>query len=264
MSRADDANQRWARMLAGWAIPETLTATAPASPYFFDPTVFTRAADEALEREDDTLSDAVAREALPRGGTALDVGVGAGAASLRLDAARIIGVDPNRELLDAFIARAGRIGTSHTVVEGTWPDIAVQTDVVDVAVCHHVAYNVADLADFARALTEHATRRVVIELTAVHPMSWLSPYWMAIHNLGQPDRPVADDAIAVLEALGYVPRQERWTRAIQMIGETGDEQLARIARRLCLGPDRHDELKRVVDAQPPPIEREVVTVWWDR
>jgi hypothetical protein len=72
-------------------------------------------------------------------------------------------------------------------------------------VCHHVVYNVADLASFVRALDERATRRVVVELTAVHPMSWLAPYWKELHDLGQPQRPVADDAIAVLEISAFTP-----------------------------------------------------------
>jgi hypothetical protein len=249
-------------MLGRWAIPEELVASAPASPYFFDPAVFTAAADDAVLRDRDTPSDRVAREALPAHGTVLDVGVGAGAASLRLGADRIIGVDPNPTLLDAFAQRAERLGCAHTEIQGTWPDVAAETPRADVAVCHHVVYNVAELSGFARSLTEHAARRVVIELTAVHPMAWLAPYWKALHGLDQPDRPAADDAIAVFEELGLGPRHERWTRPIQMIGETDTDRVDRIARRLCLNPDRHDELRRALDATPPPVERGVVTVWW--
>jgi SAM-dependent methyltransferase len=262
VSRSTDANQQWAEMLADWAIPEELIAAAPESPYFFDPAVFTDAADEALRRTADTISDRVAREALPVDGRVLDIGVGAGAASLRLGAAHITGVDPSTVLLDAFAKRAERVGVTHTTVEASWPEAAPQTPRTDVAVCHHVVYNVADLAAFAQALTEHATRRVVVELTAAHPMTWLAPYWKALHGLDQPDRPVADDAIIVLEEQGLTVQRERWSRPIQMIGETGDEQLSRIARRLCLGPDRHDELRSALDATPPPAEREVVTLWW--
>src|SRR5882762_4235034 len=107
---AGDANRRWAELLGRWAIPDSLIATAPASPYFFDPQVFIGAADEALARNGDTVSDAAAREALVAGGSVLDVGVGAGAASLRLGPARVTGVDPNRVLLDAFAERAARLG----------------------------------------------------------------------------------------------------------------------------------------------------------
>lgn len=262
MNGSGEANQRWAAMLADWAIPERLLAVAPQTPYFFDPAVFTAAADDALSRAHDTVSDRAAREVLPAGGSVLDVGVGAGAGSLRLGAGRLVGVDPSAVLLDAFAARADQLGISPELVLGSWPEVADQTPSADVVVCHHVVYNVADLAGFAAALTEHAAARVVVELTAAHPMSWLAPYWEVLHGVSQPDRPTAADAVAVLDELGLAVHEQRWRRPIQMIGETGDEQLQRIARRLCLPPDRHDELRRLLEATPPPSQRDVVTLWW--
>jgi SAM-dependent methyltransferase len=257
-----DANQRWAEMLAGWAIPEPLLASAPEPPYFFDPAVFTAAADAAVRRHDDTASDRVARAVVRPGGHVLDVGVGGGAASLRLGAARITGVDPSDPLLDAFSSRAEGLGIAPAIIRGTWPEVAPRAPRADVVVCHHVLYNVADLAPFASALTEHALSGVVVELTAVHPMAWLAPYWKALHGIDQPDRPIADDAVAVLDELGLPVQREDWSRPIQMIGEAGDDQLQRIARRLCLTPDRLDELRQLLDEVPPPTDREVVTLWW--
>ena len=249
-------------MLAAWAVPEEILAAAPASPFFFDPASFMRAAEEAVARADDTPSDAAAREALPPGGSVLDVGCGAGAASLCLRPARVVGVDQSRPLLAAFADGARRLGIESHVVEGRWPDCAGQTEITDVVVCHHVFYNVADLADFAAALSGHARRRVVVELTAVHPLAWLRPYWKALHGLDQPERPTADDAVAVLEELGLAVSSTRWRRRYQMIGEGGDEAVARIGRRLCIGPDRFEELRGLLAAEPPPQDREVVTLWW--
>ncbi|HET6664558.1 MAG TPA: class I SAM-dependent methyltransferase [Acidimicrobiales bacterium] len=251
-------------MLRSWAIPEDLVEAAPASPYFFSPTVFGAAADAALDRGDDTPSDSVACDALPDGGTVLDVGVGAGAASLRLPAGHVIGVDPNAELLDAFVLRAERRGMRSTAIRGAWPDVESETPNADVAVCHHVVYNVADLAGFVAALTSHAEHRVVVELTAVHPMTWMAPYWQGLHHVSQPDRPTADDAILVLARLGLDVHQQRWQRPVQMIGENEADAVARIARRLCLAPDRHDELAQVLARTPPPTTRDVVTLWWGR
>ena len=257
-----DANQRWSELLAQWAIPETLMAGAPATPYFFDPAVFVAAADAAISRDDDTPSDRVARHALPAAGSVLDVGSGAGAASLRLGPAALVGVDPSPPLLDAFGERAARLGIAARTIAGTWPDAAPETPVADVVVCHHVVYNVADLAAFASALDDHARRRVVIELTAEHPMAWMAPYWAAIHGLTQPSRPTAADAVAVLAELGLDVHEERWSRPVQMIGETGEESHARIARRLCLPPERHDELRALLAVTPAPAVRDVVTLWW--
>ena len=261
--RADDTNARWAAMLSRWSIPDRLISAAPESPYFFDPEVFIDIADDSLARQHDTASDAVAREALPNAGIVLDVGVGAGAASLRLRPGNIIGVDPISELLATFTHRARQLGIPTTTIQGRWPDVAPQTEIADVVVCHHLVYNVSDLAGFAAELTSHAHDRVVIEMTTVHPMAWMTPYWEALHGLTQPDRPTVEDAIEVLTALGIRVNQQRWGRQYQMIGETGPDQLARVARRLCLDPARHDELRRLLVAIPPPRERQVATLWWD-
>jgi SAM-dependent methyltransferase len=262
MADAVDANARWAEMLSQWAIPDDLAKAASTSPYFFDPRVFTQAADEALARARDTASDEAARQALPADGSVLDVACGAGAASLRLHPARVIGLDPSAPLLEAFTERATRLGIDATTVEGVWPDAASQCPITDVVVCHHVAYNIADLATFAKALDEHAGNRVVIELTAAHPMAWMTPYWEGMHGLAQPDRPRAEDAVSVLTELGFKVQQARSKRAYQMIGESGDESLERIARRLCLPPKRYDELRELLVAFPPPLERDMVTLWW--
>jgi hypothetical protein len=131
-------------------------------------------------------------------------------------------------------------------------------------VCHRVLYNVADLASFVRALHRHAGRRVVVELTAVHPMAWMAPYWKAIHALDQPARPLSEDAVAVIEGhLGVRVRRARWLRAYQMIAENGADALSRIACRLCVPTDRYDELRVVLATTPPPPEREMVTLSWD-
>jgi hypothetical protein len=261
--RGDAANRRWASALRRWAIPDDLVAAATETPYFFSHVVFSAAADAALDRADDTISDAVAKEALPDGGAVLDVGVGAGTASLRLPAGHVIGVDPDADLLEAFTARAARRSIRSIAIQGAWPDVESRTPTAHVAVCHHVVYNVADLAGFATALTAHAERRVVIELTAVHPMTWLTPYWEALHGVRQPDRPTVDDAVALLTGLGLDVRQRRWRRPVQMIGENDADAVARIARRLCLPADRHDELARLLARDPPPTERDVVTLWWE-
>ena len=59
--------------------------------------------------------------------------------------------------------------------------------------------NTPSLDAFARALTEHARRRVVMELTATHPLSTMNELWVRFHGLARPDRPTADDAQEVLE-----------------------------------------------------------------
>lgn len=161
-------------------------------------------------------------------------------------------MDPNRTLLDAFSARARRLGVPVSAVEGSWPEAAGICKPADVVVCHHVFYNVPDLAGFASALGPHAVNREVVELTAVHPLAWMAPSWKALHGLEKPDRPTAEDAIGVLHQLGLEVRQESWQRRYQIIGEHSARGLDSIARRLCLPASRRQELFRLLEEIPPP------------
>ena len=198
------AARRWAEQLAAWAIPEEILAAAPESPWHFPTTIFASPDPEAA----DSPSRRRAREALPEGGTVLDVGVGGGAAGLGLvpPAGRLVGVDESAELLASFAARASERGIASEQVQGRWPDVAGSVGSADVVVCHHVFYNVPDLAAFATALTDHARRRVVVELTGVHPVVSTNPLWRHFHGLERPEGPSAADAAAVLaEAAGPAP-----------------------------------------------------------
>jgi hypothetical protein len=49
-----------------------------------------------------------------------------------------------------------------------------------------------------------------------------------------------------------------------MIGESDADRVTRVARRLCVGPDRIAEVERLLEASPPPDVREVATLWWER
>lgn len=161
-------------------------------------------------------SYARAAEALPPGGTVLDVGCGAGGASLPLAgrARLIIGVDPEEHLLAVLRASGEHLGVGIETIAGRWPETAPGTPPADVVVCHHVLYGVAELAAFATALTSHARHRVVIEIPERHPLHALNPLWARFHGLTRPDGPTADDALAALTAalagIGAAPEIERW------------------------------------------------------
>ncbi len=155
----------------------------------------------------DTPSYHTALAALPTGGTVLDVGVGAGWASLPLapPAIRVIGVDPDPGMLAAFSRAADEKGVVHSEVDGSWPEVASRVECADVAVSHHVIYDVPELTPFLLALTDHARRRVVVELTAYHPAAWLNPLWQHFHGIERPMGPTADDVFAVAENIGLGP-----------------------------------------------------------
>jgi SAM-dependent methyltransferase len=263
---AGGAATHWAEQLAAWAIPEAIRAAAPRDPHHFEVARFVRAA-EAAEAAGPADSPSLRRSlaAVPAGGSVLDVGCGAGAASLPLvpPAAHLIGVDSQPDMLDAFRARAATRGAAVTTVAGRWPDVAPTVPVADVVVCHHVVYNVAELVPFVAALSDHARVRVVVELSRRHPLAWLAPYWRALHDLGRPDGPTSEDAVAVLRAAGLRPEVEHWDAPARHPDEDPAQRLATLRERLCVGPERDAELADALTAFPPPTSRPTTTLWWD-
>lgn len=258
------AAARWRDALAGWAIPEEILDAAPTSPWGFSVPVFARATDAALRVESPITRRA--RQALPRGGSVLDVGCGVGAASLPLAdrAGQLIGVDESTEMLDAFRERVRAAGVDVETVRGRWPDVADRVGAAEVTVCRNVAYNVADLAGFARRLTEHTRHRVVVELTEEHPLAWMTPYWRDLHGIERPDGPTAEDAIAVLTEAGTGELSvDRWARDADWVRcATPPESDEELARRLCLTPDRMADLRSARARHGVPRTRQVVTVSW--
>jgi hypothetical protein len=54
-------------------------------------------------------------------------------------------------MLDDLLHRAAPLDVTVRTLCGRWPDIAPQAPTADVVLCHHVLYNVADIAPFAAA-----------------------------------------------------------------------------------------------------------------
>ncbi len=168
-------------------------------------------------------------------------------------AGRLIGVDPSARLLAAFYERAEALGIVVTAIEGVWPDVAGATPVADVVVCHHVAYNVPALAPFLRRLTNHARRRVVLEVTARHPMSALNDLWLQFHGVTRPSRPTADDVVAVLRELGLSPERAEWMAPAFGWGRPfarREDLVASLRRRLCLPAERDGGARRRARGRP--------------
>ncbi len=267
------ALERWRSDLAAWAIPREILDRAPASPWIPERATFVRRASASKARPDGS-SYRRALEALPGGGSVLDVGAGAGATSLPLlvRAARLIAVDRDEELLRELLGQAGPEGARVTMVLGAWPDIAPAVPVVDVAVCGHVLYNVPELTPFVVALEDHARRRVLIEITARHPLARLNPLWKRFYGIDRPTRPTWEDAARAVEEIRGPVHVERETRPHQ--GGSGDwqELVEATTRRLCLPRERHAdvsaamaELMGAIPGDPSTWmpDRDLVTIWWD-
>jgi SAM-dependent methyltransferase len=273
-----DAVARWREELGRWGIPREIVEGAPESPWGFPPELFRRRAQAALAGQ---LSPSHRRslEVMPAGGSVLDVGCGGGAASLPLAAsdagpALIVGVDSSEAMLAELREAAARTDVEARGILGTWPDVAGEAPEADVVACHHVLYNVGDLGPFALALDAHARRRVVIELTGGHPLSWMNDLWLRFHGLERPTRPTADDAFEALGELGLSPRREDHHLPPVSAGfGRRQDAIAFIRRRLCLPAARDTEIAEALGdrlalrdgAWSAGLPRQlVVTIWWDR
>lgn len=270
----------WADALASWAIPAPILEAAPESPYGFPAEVFIRRAERSTEetaRPEPTPTTTRALEALGEGGTVLDVGVGGGATSLPLAerCTGLVAVDGQADMLEAVSRLATKIGIPATTVQGRWPDVASRTPQGTVAVCGHVAFNAADLGPFVVALSEHAERRVVVELTDRHPLSWMNDLWLRFHGVVRPERPGADDAEALCRALRFDVRRDERVDTEDMAGSgfaRREDAIALVRRRLCLPADLDDGVADALGTRlaeqnglwrAGPHEQRVVTLWWD-
>lgn len=264
------ADLRWRQDLESWAIPPHILENATESPYHFPVQVFASRADAAVRQL--TFSNERALEAVPEGGVVLDVGCGGGAASLPLArrASQLVGVDSSPDMLREFLSRAEATGAEAITIDGKWPDVADRTPIADVVVCHHVAYNAPDLRTFARRLTDHARRRVVMELTVTHPLRPTNELWLAFHDVVRPDRPTADDAQAVLDEAGLMPERHVWQAPRPGGFASRADLVASVRRQLCVTADRDEEIEEAIrhriverDGLFGFPDRPVATIWWE-
>lgn len=258
----DRLAHQWKVDLESWAIPDEILAQAEQPPWIHPVAMFT------VEGEvTDSISHQRAREALPKGGSVLDVGSGGGRASFALvpPAGEVIAVDHQQAMLDAFAHAADERGVAHREFLGGWPEVADQAPIADVVVCHHVAYNVHEIVPLLQALNDHARRRVVLELPMNHPMSNMNELWKRFWNLDRPTKPTAPDLAAIAQAMGFEAHadmwlDETWGKRVEM----PEEERVRFARiRLCLTEDRDADVAAALLEQQDAKPREVATVWWD-
>lgn len=263
---SESAAARWRDELAAWAIDPAILAAAPEPPYRLPPAHFEAKHRGAFDPGPQSSRDR-ALEALPAAGSVLDVGCGAGAASLALapPAALLVGADEKPDMLAAFARAAAARGVAVETVEGSWPVVANEVSVADVVVCHHVLYNVADAVPFVRALTAHARHRVVLELTAAHPWVGLGPLWQRAHGQPRPSGPTAEPAAAVVKEAGYDVHAQPGRRRTRTA--PWDERVATMRRRLCLPREREAEvevwMREAGLSDGDPAHQDIVTLWWN-
>lgn len=255
-----DVFGKWRIGLQAWAIPEQILAQAPESPWIHPVENFTPKGDLHV----DVPSRLRALEALPDGGSVLDIGCGGGRAAFGLvpPAGSVAGVDQQQGMLDVFSREAAARGVACSVHPGDWPAVAGTVPVCDVVTCHHVLYNVQDLRPFLEALTAHARRRVVTEIPLRHPLSSLSGAWRHFWGLVRPLGPTADDALACVRSLGIDARMETFADPPPPARAITDDDVRHTRVRLCLTADRDDDVRTWLEANPRPA-RDLAALWWD-
>ena len=262
-NRRVDATEHWAEALSRWAIPPAILAQAQDSPWALPPWAFADATRLALAGAPTPTHLRAAAE-LSGGGVLLDVGAGAGAASLPLAAsvAHIVAVDQSSAMLREMERLAeGRVQV--IPVEGVWPEAAERVETADVVICANVAYNVAALDQFVAALTAKARRKVVMELTRVHPQTPLNWLWQHFWDLPRPETPTADDAAQVVrETLDVDVQMELWNGREPLAAEPSPEAVNWLLRRLCLSADHDQELARLLRSKPKAAPAQMVSLWW--
>lgn len=255
MGQAEDT---WAQQLAAWAIDPDILAAAPESPYGFPSGLFgTQTGAESTHR--------AISEALPAGGSLLDIGCGGGAASIPVAprAGSLLGVDSSEAMLTAYSTAASAAGVPVQTWYGAWSEVAADVPVVDVAVAANVVYNVPDIGDFLQTMTEHARHRVVIELTDSHPWTAMAALWRRFHGQERPAGPTTTDFLAVTAELGFDARAETFERIAVWASATPDVVLAFNRRRLCLPVEREPEVAAAMRELPATPPATASTVWWD-
>lgn len=252
---------RWRQAMRDAAVPEALRQRAPEPTFTLEPELF-RWRPEEDAKQAARPSRLRALEALPDGGAVLDVGVGGGASSLGLTlrAGSITGVDRLEGMLGSFEASARAAGVAARAVLGAWPDVAGEVEPADVAVCHHAIYGVEEIEGFLTALTDHARRRVVLEVSSHAPPLGLNPLWEAIHGMARPDRVVADEVETVLAAMGIGATREDVVLPPRPREVTPD-RVAFARGRLLVGTERDEEIAHLLRTLPP-LDHRVVALWW--
>jgi len=253
------AAEQWKKDLDSWAIPQEILDQAVEKPWIHPPALF-----EIPEVIGDSLSHQRAREAMPVGGTVLDIGCGGGVATFAITppAQHVIGVDEQEAMLKLYERNAKRYGVTAETVLGQWPAVADQTPIADVVTVHHVVFNVGEIAPFLKELNSHARKRVVIEAPVVHPMSNMSDGWKYFWNIVRPTVPHAGDLINVLEEMGIKANVEYFESEI-LLDKKVEGANGFIRRRLCLPEERQGEIDAFLEANPRPDRRQLAVIWWD-
>jgi len=158
------------------------------------------------ERADDARVLEVLRSLTRRDDVIVDVGAGAGRFAIPLAGCvrEVVAVEPSaamRTTLESDIQRAGV--TNVRVVPLRWEQVSdLHGDLVFAA---HVLYPLTEIEQFVRHLDAAAERWAAMLVFEAPPLSWLFPFWPAVHGETRLPPPHLPQLIEVVTELGLGP-----------------------------------------------------------
>lgn len=187
-------------------------------------------------RTDDDLVNRLVRE-VSNTGTVLDVGGGAGrlALPLALRCRHVTVVEPSASMIEELRNVAKEAGIENlTVVERNWEDVDVRP--VDVVLCAHVVYGVAEIVPFVGKLNAGAKGRALLLVYMDAPQSQLSPFWKPAHGEERIDLPALPELLEVLWEMAIYPDVEMLETGRSQSFESRDSALDTLRQRLYVAP----------------------------
>jgi len=138
----------------------------------------------------------------------VDVGAGAGrfAIPLARRVRQVVAVEPGDAMRTALARDVHQAGlTNVQVVPQRWDEVLAADVRGDVVFAAHVVYPIADIEPFIRHLDAAARRWAAVLVFEAPPLSWLFPFWPAVHDEVRLPPPHLPQVIDVVRELGFGP-----------------------------------------------------------
>ena len=199
-------------------------------------------------REDDEALNALL-ELTPEGGSALDVGGGAGRFAIPLALRRgasVAVVEPSPSMLEQLDAAVSEVeGADVTGVNSEWESARVEP--ADIVLCSHVVYGVADIRPFIQKLHDHARQRVVMVSFVDSPQSGVAPLWEPVYREPRVNLPALPELMNVLWRMGIYPSVRMLPPTGPQTFESVEAAVEEVSGRLFIG-DNAERLERLRDS----------------
>lgn len=227
-------------------------------------------------RRDDPVIERVLTQLPASDGRVLDVGAGAGRYAVPLAelGARVVAVEPNREMARLLRDEATEREVDVTVEEAEWPGAELRAGSAEVVLCAHVVYPIADVVPFIRALDRAARCAVVMVARLGQPDEVVANFFSAAHGEERAPMPTLVELHNLLLQLGIPasvtlhPFEVRWNHP------DADHAVEDAAMRVGITPDspQYARLEAAVRSRLVPRGDEVWltprqayqgVIWWE-